>query len=244
MKETYFKLYRDAIKKLFIIELEEGDTQSAIKEVNEIMKKIKDTLDILTDKDKFNKDFYKNSKGSYVGIGVTMNKFNPIKIPKGYDFKDSPNTREQISIIKHNQNQKFIPEIENRKVLGMTIKRVQDKVKDTEKNKTKRKKEYDDIDNAIKNRIFSEGQEYEYRITCAMSDAIGVYDYTNDDYVENDFILGTYRTAYAHDEREGGDQNAVLIPIEKFVLPDVENYSSPPPPPKKKKGKKKQSNEI
>jgi len=212
--------------------------------VNKIMKKIKDTLDILTDKDKFNKDFYKNSKGSYLGIGITMNKFNPIKIPKGYDFKDSPNTREQISIIKHNQNQKFIPKIVNRKVIGMTIKRAQDKVKDTEAKKIKRKKEYDDIDGAIKNRIFSEGQDYEYRITCAMKDAIGVYDYTNDDYVENDFILGTYRTAYAHDEREGGEQNAVLIPIEKFVLPDVENDSPPSPPPKKKKGKKKQSNEI
>jgi hypothetical protein len=50
-----------------------------------------------------------------------------------------------------------------------------------------------------------------------MSNGIGVYDYSDDDLVINDYILGTYRSAYAHDDQDG-NYNAVLVPVGKFKL--------------------------
>lgn len=223
LKKKYYNELLQILKDLFEDYLTALDDDN-ITETNKIMTDIEIALEVLTNKDNFNKNFYKYSKGGYIGLGVTMNKFNPIKIPKGYDFENSPSTKEQIEVVQSKQGQKFIPNIKNRKVVGMTTSAGENK----------------DVDEAIKESFFDEGQEYSYYITCAGGDAIGVYDYTNDDYVEDDFILGVYRTAFAHDDRDGTDYNAVLIPIEKFELPKIPKKESPTPKKKtKKQGKKK-----
>lgn len=218
LKKQYYNQLLETLKedfRLYEIAFLKGETSS----VKDVMLNITSVLDVLTDKDEFNKDFYKNSESGYFGIGVTMNKFNPIEIPEGYDFTDSPSTEKQIAEVKSNQKQKFIPNIKNRKVIGMLTKAGQSNA----------------VDEKIKNMFFKKGQKYDYKITCVMGDCIGVYDYTKDDYVENDFILGTYRTGYTHDAHDGRKYNAVLIPIEKFILPKISKESSK---------KKKQSTEI
>ena len=60
--------------------------------------------------------------------------------------------------------------------------------------------------------------KYKFQISMRTKYDIVIYDYTNDNYINNDFILGTYKVSHTHDD-QGKDKklNAVLIPIEKFV---------------------------
>lgn len=203
LKEMY---YNDLLKML-IDEIENyidykdlGNT----KKTKLTLENIETLKNILIDQDEFNKDYYKNKE--YIGIGITMNKFNPVSIPEDYDFEDNPSTKEQIEDVKSNQKQKFIPDIKQRKIRGM-------------KSKSKNEK-FDDAFRGIMNR-----EEYDYTITCGFSDTMGVYNYTTDNYVKDDFILGTYKTGFPHDARSAKDYKGVIIPIEKFILPKLKKRS-------------------
>lgn len=169
------------------------------KEAKVMLHNIKAVYNVLTNKDEFNKDFYKNRL--YMGIGITINKFNPVKIPEGYDFEGLI-TKERIDDVKSEQGQIYIPHITNRKVTAIT--------RDTGSEEQRKL-----FDKEFKKKIGT--TPYTYDITCVCSDAISVYEYSNDDYVENDFILGAYQSAYSSDDQKG-KFGAVLIPIEKFTI--------------------------
>jgi hypothetical protein len=160
-----------------------------------------DTLrKVLSDKKEFEKDFYKNKR--YLGIGVTMNKFNKIIIPAGYDFNDSPSKEKEILHVKESQGQKFVPHMKDRQIVKITSANG-----DT------------DFDNAFNKEInISKKNSYDYMITCTLVDGVCVYNYTKDGLVVKDFILGTYKCAYPSDSRKHEYYNAVLIPIEMFDL--------------------------
>jgi hypothetical protein len=159
---------------------------------------------VLTNKDEFDKDFYKNKR--YYGIGITMNKFNRIEIPSDYVYDDKFNTKEMMEHVQMSQGQKFIPHFVNKQITKITRKPTKDTSKDNKFNK-----EFNEI-------IKGDVKPYNFNITNVFSNILGVYDYTNDNLVENDFILGTYRCAYAYDDRDDLHYNAVLIPIEKFIM--------------------------
>lgn len=157
---------------------------------------IETMYEVLTNKNSFDLDFYKNRK--YCGVGITMNKFNPVSIPEGYDFEDSPSTKKQIEKVASRQGQKFIPNIKNKYVVGMVKKSGEGKAQ---------------FDKGFKELISND--KYKYLFTCVTPDGVCVYNYTEDDDVKDDFILGTYKCGYSADDREG-NYNGVIIPIEKF----------------------------
>lgn len=199
IKETYF----NKLKINFIGYIEDYTNEKNPKEKTKIYDTIKSYYKVLTNKDEFDKDFYKNR--NYIGIGVTMNKFNPIIIPSDYNYNDSPSTEPMMKHVQESQGQKFIPSFTNKQITKVTC---------TPSGSVGYEKFNKDFNKLIKGDV----TPYNFYITCVFSKTICVYNYTNDDFVENDFILGTYRCAYAHDSRDGTDFNAVLIPIEKFFL--------------------------
>ena len=186
--------------------------------LEDILDEIKNLRKILIDKDEFDKDYYKNER--YLGIGITMNKFNPIEIPD--DIDDLPNTLEQIKEVQSNQKQKFAPIMKDRKIVSTISTTGQEAVKKV-------------YNKAIQDTIFKEGNKnikYDFNITVLFDTGLnseqkakhgtnkcfGVYNYSEDELVDNDFILGTYKTSYSHDDRGRAVYNGVLIPIEKFIL--------------------------
>lgn len=196
------QVYKNMLFDTFVIQIkayEEALLEGKEKKAKVMLQNIKAVYNVLTNKDEFNKDFYKNRL--YMGVGITINKFNPVKIPEGYDFEGLI-TKERIDDVKSEQGQIYIPHITNRKVTAIT--------RDTGSEEQRKL-----FDKEFKKKIGT--MPYTYDITCVCSDAISVYEYSNDDYVENDFILGTYQSAYSSDDQKG-KFGAVLIPIEKFTL--------------------------
>ena len=199
LKEVYYNELIVDLDKLiakYILEEDEEEKEALLNDI----KAYKATL---TDKDEFDKDFYKNRH--YIGIGVTMNKFNKIEIPEDYDYDDSPSNEKQMTRVMNSQGQRFIPVMEDRYIVKILRKR----------GKTN-KEEADFFDINFNKEVIKNPMKY--YITTNFSKVLGTYNYTDDDLVENDFILGTYKTAYPEDDRTGAHYNGVLIPIEKFNL--------------------------
>lgn len=199
LKEVY---YDELINELDVL-LESYLDENNEDEKEALLNDIKAYKATLTDKDEFDKDFYKNRH--YIGIGVTMNKFNKIEIPEDYDYDDSPSNEKQMTRVMNSQGQRFIPVMEDRYIVKILRKR----------GKTN-KEEADFFDINFNKEVIKNPMKY--YITTNFSKVLGTYNYTDDDLVENDFILGTYKTAYPEDDRTGAHYNGVLIPIEKFNL--------------------------
>jgi hypothetical protein len=177
---------------------------------NEDMKKktkeqliiIKGYRDLLTNKDEFDKEFYRDN--DYFGIPITMNKFQPIIIPSEEDY-DGVTSLEILKIMKDNQGQKFIPEMKNKKIVSIT--QVGGLGDDYNKLMTKSINE-----DMIKN------QHFEFTITVRSKNSICVYNYSKDKLADTNCILETYKPAYNVQKiKSDKTLNAVLIPIEKFV---------------------------
>jgi hypothetical protein len=218
---TYMSSYllNIELKKMYINDLK-NDLNNLIKkymvekdlEKKATMKEnIKIYRDTLTDIKLFEKDFYTNR--NYIGIGVTMNKFNPIVVPDGYDYSDSPNTKEHIEFVKSRQGQKFAPRMTDRKITHVTYE-AKNKPDDVSKFNTEFNELIDVPYTYIITCTFDQGKKYGKKV-------IGVYNYTLDDLVKNDFILGTYKCGFKEDDRDKIYISAVIIPIEKFILAEL-----------------------
>jgi len=198
LQEIYIdKLKNDLIKN---IELYIATTNKKDKE--DYHYNIMALYNVLSDKTEFEKDFYLSRQ--YLGVGITMNKFNAIILPVDFDKLPEDEQKKIINIL-NSQGQKFTPIMKDRKITGikMTVNGNKDK---------EIRKEFNEHFKGI----IGTGP-FKYVITCIMSNGIGVYDYSDDDLVINDYILGTYRSAYAHDDQDG-NYNAVLVPVGKFKL--------------------------
>ena len=198
LKKIYMNELKDEIKNLF----EDYKTETSSKKLKKLMKQIEEKKELLTNKDEFDKSFYKNKK--YMGIPITINKWNKVVVPDDYDYDDSPSTEEQINYIIKSQGQKFIPYTDNRYIIGY------EQVGGSSK-------EYNEKMTDYINEDLIQDKRFQFMITVRFKNGIGVYNYTMDDLVDNDFILGTYKTSYAHDTR-ALKYNSVLIPIEKYIL--------------------------
>lgn len=172
---------------------------------NEDTEDIEYYFSILKDRNSFLKSFYANCP--YIGFALTMNKFNPIVIPRSYNpnARGVVNTLRQIEKVRSNQDQLFIPFMENKEIIGV-IKRT-GTFGDSEL-----------MNKQMKKAMFSRNQRYKLLVTARLSYCICQYDYTNDDLVKDDFILGTYKTTSAGQDKK---YNGVLIPIEKFKLKGI-----------------------
>ena len=139
-----------------------------------------------------------------MGIPITINKWNKVVVPDDYDYDDSPSTEEQINYIIKSQGQKFIPYTDNRYIIGY------EQVGGSSK-------EYNEKMTDYINEDLIQDKRFQFMITVRFKNGIGVYNYTMDNLVDNDFILGKYKNSYAHDTR-ALKYNSVLIPIEKYIL--------------------------
>ena len=197
------KIYYDELINKLRNFIQDYKNETNAKEREKIKEIIKIYNKILTNKDEFDKDFYKNAR--YIGIGVSMNKFNPIVIPENYNYNDSPSTREMMSHVQKSQGQKFIPTFVNRQITEIECTKAGSVG-------------YEKFNREFNEKLNGKTTPYDFKITCAFSKVIGVYDYTNDKLLSDDFILRVYKCAYAHDDQKGTKFNAVLIPIEKFII--------------------------
>jgi hypothetical protein len=209
-----------------------------------LLKKIKLIRNILRNRKEFDKDFYKNN--IYMGIGISINKFNKMTIPTEYDFNNSPSTKREIEHIMDKQDQLYTPIIDNeRYITGMKIVRnikeiekldKEIKIKEDlliEKGKltTKQQEVLDDRrrkkDVIIKNDDFFDetfnnevirGNRFKYIITVKFSDAVAIFNYTDNKLIDGNFLPGTFKVGYSFDAQEDTDFNSIIIPIEQFIV--------------------------
>jgi hypothetical protein len=198
LKKIYFNYLKTQVEEL----IEEYTTITSEKKKEKKLKEINEYKSLMTNKENFDKAFYKNRK--YLGIPITINKWNPVEIPEDHDDDDAVNTEEQLKIVQSLQGQKFIPHMKNKYI-----------------NKYEQVGGSSDIYNKLMTKYLNEdilkGNKFEFMVTVRFSHAIGVYNYTKDPLVTDDNILGTYKASYSHDKRIL-KYNSVLIPIEKYVM--------------------------
>jgi hypothetical protein len=203
------EVYIDMLKVDLRTYIEQYISSEDKKTKKDIMDNINAIYNVLSDKKEFNKDFYKYRR--YMGVGITMNKFNPIVFPDNFDFSDrieGENFKLKLERVKASQGQLFAPIMTNRKITKIVMV--------TPKATPEVRSEFNK--NFNKFLKISESNPYIFDITTVFNKGVGVYPYSDDDLVKNDFILGVYQSAYAFDDRKRIHYNAVLIPIEKFIL--------------------------
>lgn len=204
-------IYINNLKKkirTYIIKLNDIDYKSKHDSLNT---KLANIRNILSKKSIFELAFYKNN--NYLGVGVTMNKFATIELPPDYMY-NGPSNKDMIDHVVQSQKRSYIPIFnDDRRITKITY----------------------DIDDEAKvknfNRRFNKlikGKKspYKYYITCVFKGVVGVYNYTDDDYIDKNFILNSYKCAYAYDDKDHNKFNAVLIPIEKFILKKADSTIS------------------
>ena len=198
LKLIYINELKEEIKNL-IKKIYTPEYKSEIKD-NKI--KLQDTYNKLDNKANFERAFYSNRK--YIGIGITMNKLANIKSPSKHIYNET-NTVDMINHVKSSQGRDFVPSFNNDRRVTKVIYDI--------KTKPEKQKKFNDTFNDI---IKGEETPYSFYVTCVFDKVVGVYDYTNDVYIYKNYILDTYKCAF--DQLDGKKYNAVLIPIEKFIL--------------------------
>ena len=206
-----------------------------------LLEKIELIRNILINRKEFDKEFYKNN--TYMGIGISINKFNKMTIPTDYDFNNSPSTQKEIEYVMDKQDQLYTPIIDNeRYITGMKIVRnpkeiekldKEIKIKEDKKGKLteKQQKVLDDRkskkDVIIKNDDFFDetfnnevirGKRFKYVITVKFSDVVAIFNYTDNKLIDGDFLPRTFKVGYSFDAQEDTDFNSIIIPIEQFIV--------------------------
>jgi hypothetical protein len=205
LKEVYINILKDTLMNY----IKQHTLISDKKTKKVIMDNINAIYKVLSDKKEFNKDFYKYRR--YMGVGITMNKFNPIVFPDNFDFSDrieGENFKTKLERVKASQGQLFAPIMKDQKIIRIEML-TSKATPEVRANFNKKFNKFLKI---------SDSNPYIFDVTTVFNKGVGVYPYSDDDLVENDFILGTYQAAYAWDDRYRTHFNAVLIPIEKFIL--------------------------
>lgn len=181
-------------------------------------KRLDEIYEILTHKSLFEHAFYSNC--DYLGVGVTMNKFDDIVVPSDHNYKKGPNTKEKIDDVKKSVGRFYVPKFnETRHITG---------VKCIIKGDTDKRDNFNENFKGVMKGGRSTSPSYKYFVTCVFKGVVGVYSYTKDDFINGNFMLGSYKCAYAFDAPTS--YNAVLIPIEKFILKYLKSKNKIPPP--------------
>lgn len=203
------------LKLIYINDIKNDIKKCILKLHNPVYKNNKESLkteldnyiDILSTKDKFEHAFYKNN--GYLGVGITMNKF--ANIEDLIDYINGPSTEEMINHVKDSQGRVYVPNFnDDRRITKITL----------ETSKASANKNFNEKFN---NRLKGEDNPYKYFVTCVFGKVVGVYNYTDDNMLDKNFILKSYKCSY--EQLSGTKFNAVLIPIEKFLLKSLTSSS-------------------
>ncbi len=208
LKDVLFEKYNDVNDEIEI-EMLKQESKKKLKDLlshkQDIQNEIDNLINILTNNEEFSKSFYKNKK--YLSIGITINKFLPVEVPKGNDLLNSPNSKEKIEKLKRKQGQKYVMECNKDRYITKITEKL------TTNNKTQKK--YFD-------KVFNEKymkKPMKYTITTVCKNEVCMYDFTNDKLIDKDNnILSVYRIGYSSDAQGLTEHNAVLIPIERCSL--------------------------
>ena len=179
-----------------------SDNEKLNSDNEELSKKIISQKNILKDSDLFELEFYKNN--DYLGLDITLNKFDKIN-NKSNNMKinNGVNNDKAIDNAMDALNQNFRPVIIDKK-----LTRFEKISKDLKKNKFNL--EYNiEFDKKINKRVFKKHKKYRITVTLGFRKGVGVYDYTNDNFIKDGFILNYYKI------KEG---TFVRIPYGKFIL--------------------------
>ena len=169
-------------------------------------------LTILSNTIEFDRGFY--NECDYIGFGMTINKFQPIKdkIEEIKRTKDTSYTQVNTierweEVARHQDNQRYFPVISNSRKVARIVKK-------------KNKGESDAINQLVNETLHEDmgnrGFEYLFIISVDVGEnrtrATAIYDYTQDDVLRNPFPLSTYKAI----QNDKGFFQMVKIPIDKF----------------------------
>jgi len=211
-------IYINDLKQKIVNLLKEIRNKSLVDEKEKNTKKLNKIYKILTKKSLFERAFYSNN--DYLGVGVTMNKFDDIVVPSDYNYKTGPNTEEKIDDVKKSVGRFYVPKFDKTRHIT--------EIECTIKGDTAKRDNFNKQFKKVLKGKRSTSPSYKYFVTCVFKGVVGVYSYTEDDFINGNFMLGSYKCAYAFDAPTS--YNAVLIPIEKFILKYLKSINKIPPP--------------
>jgi hypothetical protein len=205
----YYRKFEEDKKQIIIdieeleidLELEEDlKNRKELKLKNQELKKI---TKILSETKYFRREFYKNIP--YQGITITMSKFDKNLIKP--QVNTGVNSDDVIDYIKKGAQPKYNTEMKNSKyIFGY-------------KKETATNKDYDKaMTQKIKENIFnnSDMTPYKLYITTKFSKCTGVYDYSNDDIMGDEYPLNWYKVGHCKSIKP--KLNSVKFPIENFII--------------------------
>ena len=190
--------------------------------MSEWYKTIKDKFpdDIrLKDPIKFEKDFY--ATRPYFGVGITVNKYDVENLnnPNRSNDKVYPNTLQQIDFVKQHIKPLWKNKMNSeRKTISLEKKKTDDE------NGIYAKRLNETLNSVLQTEKHNYNNTLTMRFPFGKDDKgidkyiIGIYDFTNDSLIDNQYILDTYRITAPADARKKSHLIGVKIPINKFVL--------------------------
>lgn len=181
------------------------------KQIKEVKKEIKRIVDIMTNKNMFDRAFYVNNK--YIGFGMTINKFTkPTQEKLNADiemYKDRlPMNEEYIRRIYSRQGQLYTPVMLNDGSHKITSYKMNKGM--TEDNRNEITKIIDDRLN------ISQDRPYDFISLITLGGAVTTYDYTNDPLfsdIDTDTILMFFKGATTQN-----GWNGVSIPVDRLRM--------------------------
>ena len=206
-QKKYYEKQKEELKKCIIKILVNPEDEEAIKNRDKQLK-------ILNSKQSFLRSYYANN--NYQSVNIGAGKWGNVpdnvtdKIHEGL-----ANSEKQINNYKKHAS----PKIQ----LSFNEKRrmIQWNVKDDNKSKKRSKEQLtDELSNAFFKNDKGDSINYGYTVNVKFKDGVGLYNYTNDDYLNDcKHIVQGYRIGVSYDQHgdKGLFMDAIKIPIEKFI---------------------------
>lgn len=201
--EEQKELLKSCMKKIL---LNSGD--------DEAIKNRDKQLKILNSKQSFLRSYYANN--NYQSVNIGAGKWGNVPDNVNEEIQDGlANATKQINIYKGHASPKIqLSFNEHRRM-------VQWNVKDDNKSKKRSKKQLtDELSNAFFKNKKGKSIDYGYTVNVKFKDGVGLYNYTNDDYLNDcNHIVQGYRIGASYDQHgdKGLYMDAIKIPIEKFI---------------------------
>jgi hypothetical protein len=168
-----------------------------------------------------------------MGIGISMNKFNPIVYSEEFLeselYKKNKTAYDRAIVL---QKQKFAPLMTDKKITRIIYKEGDESVQDR-------------FNEEFNSQIgLSEVKPFNYFFSVAFSNVKTVYDYSNDENISNNNIIEFYALVHSFDEKSKNEKKAAGVPIEMFkvIAPEPSTYKTNPETiPKTEESKPKKS---
>lgn len=183
-------------------------------EDDEAIKNRDKQLKILNSKQSFLRSFYANT--NYMSVNIGAGKWGNVPDNVTEEIQDGlANATTQINNYKKHVEPKIQLSFNKHRRM------VQWNVKDDNKSKKRSKEQLtEELSNAFFKNAKGKSIDYGYTVNVKFKDGVGLYNYTNDDYLNDcNHIVQGYRIGASYDQHgdKGLYMDAIKIPIEKFI---------------------------